>query len=212
MAKHIKKTTNVKKAAIKEPARKTEEQVIAKDKVLLSKSMMITGLIIVVLLGIVLFVPGKSKTTSNTPTPTVTQEKPLSLPAGWSYSKETPPGVETKLEKKTETKLKPNVVVIKSVTKEKDSKAYIEKLIEGAKAALVTLTITDDTTTEENGMLTRSMSGYYYNGFDQVFIKQQITVKGTDVYTITASYDKNEANIDTDLSSLFALLTSQYIR
>jgi hypothetical protein len=182
-----------------------------KNKTLFSKSMVITGLIVIVLLGLVLFVPSKSKTPSNNVAPTSTQEKPITLPAGWSFSKEIPQGVDAKLEKKTENKLKPNIVLITSKTKEKDGKAYIQKLVEGAKAALVTLTILDDNTTEENGMVVRSISGYYYNGFDQVSIKQQITVKGENVYTLTASYDVSEEHIDSDLSSLFALITARYI-
>jgi hypothetical protein len=132
-----------------------------------------------------------------TPTPVK-----INLPEGWTDVTAQTEEVEAKVEKTVDFGVKPTVILLKSQIQEQNTVAYVDKIIQGAKSAISTLTYTTDKTEEKDGFYVRNLQGYYLNGDTRVNVMQRMYVKGNKVYTITASY--GDATVEEEVQKVMA--------
>lgn len=168
--------------------------------------LVVLGLIVLVLTGSFVFLKPKK------PSPTPEPLKPaaieafkerLSLPTGWQLIEDKTPGVLAKLEKTSEEKIKPTMTVVSAVTGETDSKAYVDKLLKGARSAIPSLTLISDESKDKDGYYLRQWEGFYFSGSDRINLRQQVLVKDGHVYTLTVAFGKQDQELSQEVDSLF---------
>jgi hypothetical protein len=158
-------------------------------------------LIIIVILGFIIFRKPTPKPVVNQPVP---QEQQFKLPDNWKTVENST--VALKLEKTVNQGLKPEIVLINSVSKDALTPAkYIDRLLAGAKSAIPSLRITKDQRSTDKDIYSATVSGYYFNNKTKVNLLQRIYIKGETVSTLTASFaDGLESEINPILDSIKA--------
>ncbi len=126
------------------------------------------------------------------------------IPKGWTKVEGT--SDQVKYEKKIEDGIKPTVVLIQSESTITSPAEYTDKLIAGTRSAIPSLVLEDDNTSTEGSYFKRMISGYYYSGNDQIYIKQTLLINGNRVKTITASYNAPSEELDKEIDQLFKYL------
>ena len=110
------------------------------------------------------------------------------LPEGWSEVEDS--NVVLKLEKKTDKGLKPQIVLIKSTSKDAANPAkYIDRLIAGTRSTVSGYKVISDKRNQEGEVYVSLLSGYYYNQKNKINLIQRVYIKGEEVNTLTASYN-----------------------
>lgn len=135
------------------------------------------------------------------------------LPEGWFKTDEDSQGVLLRFEKGSNTQIRPTVVLIESLTEEKNATDYTDRLINGAKKTLTSLKFERDEIGEEDGYFVRDLSGFYINGGKKIGIRQKLYIKDGKVHTLTASfeYEIKDENLKVEIENIFALLATSKI-
>jgi hypothetical protein len=145
-----------------------------------------------------------NKNVAVSPTKTATLSAQLQLPPLWEQKNDVP-GFEMKAVKKTITKIKPVVNLVKTTKKDEDQKTYVDKMIKGAKSSFPSLVITKDNLEEKDGFYIRELTGYYYNGKNKISLLMNIYIKKDTVYTLTAAKDSTDNTTTNDeITKIFA--------
>lgn len=142
------------------------------------------------------------------------KEEGMDLPEGWQEVEVAEEEVVVKLTKETESEIETNIVLMKIEDIDYESpEEYTDRLINGAKSALPSLTFSDDEV-EENDYYIRKLTGRYWNAGDQVEVKQQIYVGENEVYVITASYASaaSSEELTSEINNLFDKLSEEYLK
>jgi hypothetical protein len=149
-----------------------------------TKKYIAVGVIIAILLGFIISRNSFKKAPVEIP---VSDEQLLKLPENWSKVDDT--AVALKLQKKVDKGLKPEIVLIKSESKDALTPAkYTDRLIAGARSAISSLRITDDKRNASEGNYSAMLSGYYFNNKTKISLLQRVYIKGETVNTLTASF------------------------
>ena len=130
-------------------------------------------------------------------TPLSVEKAPLSpFPVGWTVLSKDSGDILYKLEKKTDSKVIPTVLltVYRPADSIVDPKAYTDRFTKGARQTIPSLKYTKDET-QSLDFYQRRLEGYYYNAKTKINLLQTIIIKDKQVYTLTASFPDGSVDI-----------------
>ena len=170
----------------------------------LKKYITIALIVIAIVLGFIISRKAFNKPTIETP-PTV--EQLLKLPETWKNVADS--DVALKLEKTVTSGLKPQIVLIKSSSKDALTPAkYTDRLIAGAKSAIPSFRVADDKRYSAENNYSAIITGYYYNKNIKISLIQRVYIKGEEVNTLTASF---VGDINSEIESVLDNIVTEKI-
>lgn len=165
-------------------------------------------IILAIALGFLVASKKRSAVQTVVTNPVVSQQITSTLPSGWSQIVD--PTVDVKLEKKVDSGVKPQIVFMKSSSKDaSDSAKYVDRLIAGARSAIPSLVITSTKRNSTESFYSTILTGYYFNQKQKISLSQRVYVKDDSVYTITGSYT---GDLATEINQILDSIVKEKIR
>ncbi len=142
----------------------------------------------------------------------VPTEQILVLPKGWE--KVTKEGYENTYIKKQpeDTEYTPTVAYDRNTVKETTADEYFSTMIAGAKSAIPSLVVTSNQQDKYEGYDVLNLAGNYYQGGNQIQIRQRLLLKGTTLHTIAASYAEGQEISEEEIDTVFDYIAQNYIQ
>ncbi len=139
-------------------------------------------------------------------------EKAIVLPQGWE--KVTKEGYENTYIKKpeNETDYTPTVAYDRNTVKETAADEYFSTMIAGARSAIPSLVVTANEQDKYEGYDVLNLAGNYYQGGNQIQIRQRLFLKGTTLHTIAASFAEGQEISEKEIDAVFDYIVQNYIQ